>query len=467
MKQLLNLNVAPDVFGPPLNPVQKIRTETIPLDLMKRVGDLTDLQIALHLLRYTHNSRFSYSFRLSSGRASQDLARGMMKATRGILSKMLNCEELPESSWRQALLPSGPGLGLIDLEQTAPYMAHASILEAIHRLAGTDSNRFGDLLSDSWWARLPDSPIHRAYTEAVQAIQSVKSDDMRFAKLQQLFATHVVTPKSMDNFLKDPSTPDTAKAIVSTTANSELAPALFQAIPTTVDLTLSAAEMQICLRLLLGVELKLNSEMCDCDRVNGPLPLTMYHALSCKHHVGLISRHEWIKIVLIELCKYAGLPCEAEPRQSIYGSKERPDFLIRFAKGGQDAAFDLTVLSPLRDLHSMTRTIRDEQGFLRQAERTKRNKYESKCAEQGTLFFPIVFSAFGGILNESYHDVIEWLVSRVKKDTFEPPNWAATSQKSYWLQRLAIALWKGNAYKVCQFLPKKKEEQMEHFVISD
>ena len=92
MKQPLNLKVASDVFGPPLNLDQKIRAETIPLDLMKCVGDLTELQTALYLLRYTHNSRFSYSFRLSSGRTSK------MKATRKILSKMLNCEELPESS---------------------------------------------------------------------------------------------------------------------------------------------------------------------------------------------------------------------------------------------------------------------------------------------------------------------------------------------------------------------------------
>ena len=467
MQQRLNYKVAPDVLGAPLNLEQKLQADSIPLDLMKRVGDLSDLQTALHLLRYIHNSRFSYSFRLSSGRASQDLARSMMKATRGILAKMLNCEELSESSWRQALLPSGPGLGLTDLEEMAPYMAHASILEAIHRLAGMDSKRFGDVLSDSWWARLPDSPIHTAYTEAVEALKCIKSDDMRFAKLQQLFATRIVTPKNMENFLNDPSTPNTSKAIVASAANSELAPAFLHAIPTTADLSLSTAEMQISLRLLLGVQLKMCDSMCDCERAHGPVPLTMYHALSCKHRAGLIDRHEWMKDVFAGLCKSARLPCEVEPRHVLGGTKKRPDFLIRFAKGGQDAAYDLTVQSPLRDSHSMARTIRDEQGFLRQAERTKRNKYASKLADEDTLFYPIVFSAFGGVLNESYHDVIEWLIGRVKKDNFEPPNWAASSQKSYWLQKLAIALWRGNAYKVCHFLPKKKENQRVHFVISD
>jgi len=149
MTRRLNLVVAPEILGAPLNPEQKLRADTIPSELMKRVGDLDDLQIALHLLRYIHNSRLSYLFRLSSGRASQDLARGMMAATRKTLMRMLKCVDLPESSWQQALLPSGPGLGLTDLVQMAPYMAHASLLEALNRLAGMDSNRFGDILSES------------------------------------------------------------------------------------------------------------------------------------------------------------------------------------------------------------------------------------------------------------------------------------------------------------------------------
>ena len=86
------------------------------------------------------------------------------------------------------------------------------------------------------------------------------------------------------------------------------------------------------------------------------------------------------------------------------------------------------------------------------------------CGEKDTLFYPIVLSAFGGILNESYHDVVEFLISRVKKDNFDPPNWAASSQKTYWLQRMAIALWRGNANKVSRFL--KQEISADHLVIS-
>jgi len=116
---------------------------------MERVCVLEHFQIALHLLRCIDNSRFTQSFRLSSGQASQDLAKEMMKATRETLSKMLQCKELPEASWLQALLPKGPGLGFTNLELMAPNMAHASIPEATRRLIDLDNGPFTELRSDT------------------------------------------------------------------------------------------------------------------------------------------------------------------------------------------------------------------------------------------------------------------------------------------------------------------------------
>ena len=97
---------------------------------MSRLSEMNDLQIDLHLLRYIHNTRFTYSFQFSSGQASKELAQAMMKATRKTLAAMLECDEISDASWQQALQPKGPGLGLTDLETLAPYMVYASILEA-------------------------------------------------------------------------------------------------------------------------------------------------------------------------------------------------------------------------------------------------------------------------------------------------------------------------------------------------
>ena len=135
----------PTVLGAPLNPGEVLPTSIIPKPLMTKVGELPDMQVALHLLRYIHNSKFTQLFRLSSAEASQPLAKVMMKETRRVSAMMLECDDIPDSSWAQALLPMGPGLGFVDLVRMAPFMAHASILETVLRLAEMDPFQFQKL----------------------------------------------------------------------------------------------------------------------------------------------------------------------------------------------------------------------------------------------------------------------------------------------------------------------------------
>jgi len=110
----------------------------------------------------------------------------------------------------------------------------------------------------------------------------------------------------------------------------------------------------------------------------------MYHALSCKKHGGLIIRHDLVKDVFAKLLKAGRATYEVEPPQAWSGSKRRPDVLVRLAWHGHDAAYDITVHSPLRDSNSVKATIKDQQKFLETASRSKKNKYQEKCAENGT-----------------------------------------------------------------------------------
>ena len=181
----------------------------------------------------------------------------------------------------------------------------------------------------------------------------------------------------------------------------------------------------------------------------------MSHALSCKTHGGLIRRHDGVKDVLAEMCKAARLCHEVEPRQALKGNKLRPDILIRFGKDGYDLAIDLTIESPIRDEHSISLSIRDEQKFLSQAAVTKTRKYQEECGQNGASFVPIVLSAVGGVLEESYTEGLHFLIKKIKKSQFISPNWAAPNRTSYWMQRIAIALWSGNVTQVSSFLQKK------------
>ena len=196
------------------------------------------------------------------------------------------------------------------------------------------------------------------------------------------------------------------------------------------------------------------SEYCICSTHDKPVRLTLWHALSCKKFGGLIHRHELVKDVWIDLLKAGRQPFEVEPKQTFPTNKLRPDLLVRFALNGQDAAYDITIYSPVRDANAISSTIKDEQRFLMTADQIKRDKYQEACEQCNTLFYPIVLSAFGGMLEESYQFGFKELIFKTKRNSFVPPNWAARDRESFWSQRVGVSLWIGNASKISPFLKK-------------
>ncbi len=139
---------------------------------------------------------------------------------------------------------------------------------------------------------------------------------------------------------------------------------------------------------------------------------------------------------------------------------QRPDLLVYFGEDGHDIAYDLTIVSPVRDPATTSRALRDEQGFLATDEQAKLNKYRDECAKHGKAFCPIVLSAFCGILRASYTMGLFPLIHKIRRSQFCAPNWAAPDRTSYWLQRIAIALWAGNAAKVKPFLAEEPLPQL-------
>ena len=211
-------------------------------------------------------------------------------------------------------------------------------------------------------------------------------------------------------------------------------------------------EMRVALCQLLGISLPMKADICDCKK-----PLTFNHGTHCKCHGGTITRHDGVKDVFGDMCRAARLSYEIEPRQCLSGNKLRPDILVNFGKDGHHVAFDITIDNPVRDAQAVSTSIRDEQKFLRQHAQAKINKYHELCEKQDISFTPIVLSAYGGILEESYSSGIKFFIRKIKRSQFVPPNSAAPTVKTYWLQRISIALWKGNAKQLGHFLAKKPQ----------
>ena len=460
--EVLPINSEPKVLGVPLDVSETLPLDLIPKELMEEISSLPDIQTALHLLRYVHNSRLTYHLRLSSRGASQDLAERMMFETYKTLSVLLKFQDIPVASWQQALLPQGPGLGLTDLVRMAPYMAFASVLETATRLCLMDPTQFMKFTNPGRSrTSMMRTPVYKLYQEAEDTLANIEGANAQFAKLQHFFAVRVVAPKMLEDFFASSSVPKTAKAIVKNTYNSPIAKELFHAIPTQRGLALSSPEMRIALCLLLGINLEMDADPSGkCDKCKGNKMLTMYHALSCKHFGGLITRHDKIKAVLGGICRHARLSYDLEPPHFFDKGQQRPDLLIRFGNNGRDVAYDLTIINPVRTEETTDSTIENEQKVLAMSERSKNVKYQELCAKMGAYFCPIVLSAFGGILQNSFSVGIESTIKKINKSRFVPPNWAASNRTAYWLQRIVIALWAGNVAKVKPFLKKEPLQQL-------
>lgn len=434
----------PTVLGVSLDIRSRLSPDEVPEELMSKIAGLPDTQSALHLLRYVHNSRFTFQFRLSSGGASRDLASAMMRATRKALSSLLRCHDIPEHSWQQALLPRGPGLGLTDLLLMAPWMASASLVEACMRLSRMDRVHFESFQSNAGWKAASNNFLSSLLDSAISGCADYVPNDPMRAKLQHFFAVDEVNSKQIDAFLKSYA-PVTARAIVQSVKDSPIASQFLLAVPTQKCLALSGVEMRIALRLLLGVPLHFDSEFCTCGM---PQTSDGAHAISCRRRGGLILRHNLVKLVIADMCKCARLHTQVEPPQAFTGSHKRPDIVVRMAENGRDVAFDVTVINPARNESSSQSCAHDGLKFLEAAEQAKIRKYRNLCATTGMDFVPIVLSAHGGVTPDTFRCGFDYIIKKINKASFVSPNWAAPNKKSYWLQRIAVALWSGVAAQI-------------------
>ena len=436
-----HVDTNPFVLGAPLDIRSHLSPDVVPVELMSKIAGLADAQSALHLLRYVHNSRFTYQFRLSCGSASRDLAKAMMRATRRALCSLLRCQEIPEHSWRQALLPRGPGLGLTNLRLMAPLMASASLVEACLHLARLDRDHFENFSHSEGWNSEDNRFLNSLLDSAIKACADYCPNDPMRAKLQHYFAVEEVNSKQIEAFLNSDA-PVTSRAIVQSVKESPIASQFLLAVPSQKCLALSGPAMRVALRVLLGVPMHFVSDLCICG---SPQPSNGSHAISCKRRGGLIRRHDVVKEAIGAMCKSAQLFAQVEPPHSIRGSNKRPDIIVHFAEKGRDVAFDVTVINPARNTSSAQACARDGLKFLEAAEKAKIRKYRDLCAQSGMDFVPIVLSAHGGVTPDTFTCAFDYIIKKINKSSFVSPNWAAPNKKSYWLQRIAVALWSGVA----------------------
>ena len=109
---------------------------------------------------------------------------------------------------------------------------------------------------------------------------------------------------------------------------------------------------------------------------------------------------------------------------------------------GKALGIDVSVASPLAD-SVINKTEPLAAAIDREQEKIR--KYSQDCTDHDMDFSPFVMDTYGGIPDLSYREVLRKLTSMI--NDYAPVNWAAPTPETYWLQRVSIALWTGNARK--------------------
>ena len=224
------------VLGANLGAFTPVPSTAAPTDLIEQISLLPDPQVALLLLRYAHNTRLSFLLRTMTAQATQDVCEATMASTQKCLAKILDTNSLPASSWSQALLPRGPGLGLDDLPQLAPLAFAASLIETTWRLPMLDEEHFGNFSREQAWS--PSDPLVQMWNRSHELVAEFgdRIEDRR-AQRQRIFA-RALKKELIEKFLTDAAVPDHNKAIVRSTMDSPLSSQFMNLIPTEKGLTL-------------------------------------------------------------------------------------------------------------------------------------------------------------------------------------------------------------------------------------
>ena len=174
------------------------------------------------------------------------------------------------------------------------------------------------------------------------------------------------------------------------------------------------------------------------------------HALHCKELPGFKYRHDWVRDVLWDVLRRAGISAKKEapvnfltdPREG--RSSLRPaDVLVFGWAGGKHACVDLTGVSPLVGLRD--RGFVPGQAVLK-AEARKVAKHEAACLENQHVFIPFAFDTFGSLAPEAVR-FLERVQKVVHSDSQSPRN------QGYVFSRIGFAIQKGIAAQLVARLP--------------
>ena len=192
----------------------------------------------------------------------------------------------------------------------------------------------------------------------------------------------------------------------------------------------------------VAVGLRLGSTLCrphTCQHCGADVDQWATHSLSCKKSEGCHYRHSAINDILHRALSTACIPSRLEPSGLVRTDGKRPDGMTRIPwKNGKALVWDATCPDTLAQSYRHQATSRAG-AVADLAEEKKIDKYTSLGSEYS--FTPVAIETFGAMGKRSLTFVRE-LGHRVRQCTGE------VKAKAYLLQRLSVAVQRGNAASV-------------------
>jgi hypothetical protein len=413
----LTNDALPQVLDRKVNEIQLLSSR---LPLLKSHVAVLLLRCCLSIPKMTYLLRCCPSWK-----APDQLAR-FDAVIRDTLDSLLNCS-LDDQTWAQASLPvARGGLGLRsaqNLSPTAFLASFASTAELVTTILGSpqdDPDRQEAL--DHWLALSNNAPVP----------SSVFQRDWDQPILDQLTASVLANARSPK---------DKARILASHRKESG---GWLQTLPSpNLGTLLDDIQVSISAKVRLGLPI------CHphiCFRCKDPADSSGLHGLSCPQAapVGRNARHQMLNDILRRACATANIPAILEPDGICRDDGKKPDglTLIPWSKG-KCLLWDATCVDTMASSY-INSTSHSAGAAANSRELAKRRKYSG--LSRLYIFVPFGVETMGPFGGEAL-ELVSDLGRRLQEATKEP------RAKSYLIQRISIAIQRGNAACILSTIP--------------
>ena len=243
-------------------------------ELCSKLGNLSDAQGAMLLLRLCHIPRMNYLARCITPSLMEDASQIHDLLSRNTFSEILALKGIDDSVWQQACLKiklGGFGISLLSQISPAAFVAawSHSIVEIPKRFP-CHLESFDKLTRED----CPESQIFQHLHEAFESLPAVTTDgDLQVSrtfsdlltdpsKLQHRLSSDIAEMKAAECLVQASSDHDAARL---RSCQGRGAGAWLQAIPSTENYRLKSPEFKIASYLRLGVPLPFSDCVRNCD----------------------------------------------------------------------------------------------------------------------------------------------------------------------------------------------------------